>query len=495
MMTFARGSARFSGSAVGVTAGLVGFLFLVEITSGILQGFYIPLIPDLVRHLGITDADFNWFEAAQLLVAAISVPFLAKLGDLHGHRRILLVSTVLTAAASWWLAFADDFWSFLAAWALQGFYVVWLPLEVALIFDRGRRTNRGAAATRRAAGLLVVALEAGAIIGALSGGRVFAALGENVTLTLFLPAIAVTLVFFAIWVGVPESEPVAGRSLDTRGFLLLTLGLLLITSGLTFLRLNGPGAWWVWALIAVGVLSFVPFGRFELRQADPAIDLRVLRQPNMWPVQLTAGLVGISLLGAQAPLATYAGTDRANGYGLGLAATDISTLIGAYLVSMIVGALVFPIVSRLANPRAALIAATFLVALGYLLFLPFHLETWQVFTNMAIAGLGSGALVGALPAAAAAAAPRGQTGIAAGLTNTTKTIGGSFASGVFGVVLVVGAASTVTSTAASLGGYLLVWTICGVGALAAGVLLFFVPRLAFLDVAVDDEPVAGELTT
>ena len=61
--------------------------------------------------------------------------------------------------------------------------------------------------------------------------------------------------------------------------------------------------------MVVGVLIFIPWGRYELRQKDPAIDLRVLRQPNMWPVQLTAGLVGISLLGAQAPLATFAGTD------------------------------------------------------------------------------------------------------------------------------------------------------------------------------------------
>ena len=62
---------------------------------------------------------------------------------------------------------------------------------------------------------------------------------------------------------------------------------------------------------------------------------------------------------------------------------------------------------------------------------------------MVIAGLGSGALVAALPAAAAAAAPRGQTGIAAGLTNTTKTIGGSFASAIFGIVLFQGAGQAV----------------------------------------------------
>lgn len=53
----------------------------------------------------------------------------------------------------------------------------------------------------------------------------------------------------------PESTPLPGRGLDVIGFSILT-----------------------------------------------AIDLRVLRQPNMWPVQLTAGLIGISLLGTCASL-------------------------------------------------------------------------------------------------------------------------------------------------------------------------------------------------
>lgn len=475
---------RATKSFAAITFSLVGFLFLVEITSGILQGFYVPLIPDLVRHLGITDADFNWFEAAQLLLSAIVVPVLAKLGDLVGHKRMLLISTVFTAAASWWLAFAGDFTTFLIAWALQGFYTVWLPLEVALIFDRGRRTSSGASRTRRAAGMLVVGLEAGAILGALGGSALFAALGENVTLTLFAPAIAVTLAFFAILFGVPESEPQPGRKLDLGGFTLLTLGLLLIMSGLTFLRINGIGTWWVWALIALGVAVFVPFVRHELRHSDPAIDIRVLRQPTMWPVQLTAGLFGVSVLAAQAPLATYAGTDPSLGYGLGLSSGQISIVIGIYLISLIVGALLFATLSKRTTPRASLIVAAFLVAIGYLLLIPFHLELWQVLGCLIVAGLGSGALVAALPAAAAAAAPRGQTGIAAGLTNTTKTIGGGFASAIFGIVLLQGVTAA-AGTAASLSGYLTVWAVCGGTALVAALLLFVVPKLAFADVEDD----------
>lgn len=474
-------TASLRTSAVGVTAGLIGWFILVEIVSGILQGYYVPLFSDIVVSLGIHDSDVNWFEAAQLLLSALVVPILAKLGDMYGHKRILLIAAVLTAGATWWLVFATSFWSFLVAWALQGFYVVWLPLEIALIFERGRAQSRGVSTTRRAAGLLVVGLQAGAIIGALAAGRIFAATGENMTATLIVPAVAVTLVAVVIWIGVPESTPEPGRTLDSGGFVLLAMGLLLVTSALTFLRLNGPGAVWVWMLLLAGIAVFILFGWFELRQDDPAVDIRVLRRPEMWPVQATAFLVGISLLGAQGPLSTYAGTDPALGYGLGLDATERSNIIGVYLVSLIVGAIVFAVTSRRASPRVVLIVAALLVGVGYALFLPFHLELWQVLLNLSIAGLGCGALVGAMPAAAAAAAPRGQTGISSALTNTTKTIGGTFSSAVFGVVLAAGAGVVASETAASLGGYLTVWAICAAGGFLAAILLVFVPKVAFAD--------------
>ena len=480
-------TAALRSSAVGVTAGLIGWFVLVELVSGILQGYYVPLFSDIVVKLGIHDSDVNWFEASQLLLSALVVPILAKLGDMHGHKKILLIAAILTAGATWWLAFATSFWSFLVAWALQGFYVVWLPLEIALIFERGRRQSRGVSTTRRAAGLLVVGLQAGAIIGALAAGRIFTATNENLTTTLMVPAIAVTLIALVIWFGVPESTPEPGRSLDTRGFVILAWGLLLVTGGLAWMRMIGEmslgaSAWaWVVALVVAGLGVFVWFVRYELRQKDPAIDIRVLRRPEMWPVQATAFLVGISLLGAQGPLSTYAGTDRSLGYGLGLDATERSNIIGVYLVSLIVGAVVFAITSRRLSPRIVLIVAAALVGVGYALFLPFHLELWQVLLNLCIAGLGCGALVGALPAAAAAAAPTGQTGIASALTNTTKTIGGTFSSAVFGVVLAAGAGAVASQTAASLGGYLTVWAICAAGGFLAAVLLFFVPKVAFAD--------------
>jgi hypothetical protein len=157
------------------------------------------------------------------------------------------------------------------------------------------------------------------------------------------------------------------------------------------------------------------------------------------------------------------------------------------VLALLVGALLYPVVTRRLTPRWTLVGAASLVGLGYLLFLPFHSSLAEALANMAIAGVGSGALVAALPSAAAAAAPLNRTAMATGLTNTTKTIGGAFASAVFGIALLshamaeAGAVPGDGQTAAPLAGYLTVWTICGVTGLAAAAALVLVPRLAFSD--------------
>src|SRR6195952_5019528 len=88
-----------AGRTPGVLPGLatiVGFLVCVEIASGILQGFYTPIFSDIADHLSIQDADVNWFEAATLVVSALVVPVLARLGDLIGHPPGPLLSAPVT---------------------------------------------------------------------------------------------------------------------------------------------------------------------------------------------------------------------------------------------------------------------------------------------------------------------------------------------------------------------------------------------------------------
>jgi MFS family permease len=470
-----------SRSVVPGLASVVGFLVCVEIASGILQGYYTPVFSDIADHLSIHDADVNWFEAAQLVVSALVVPLLARLGDLIGHRKVLLLSTAVTAVASWGVAFAPTFATFLVAWAIQGFYVVWLPLEVSIIHRRTAGTGQQARLTRRAAAFLVAALELGVIAGALTSGALVEA--TSMTVLLMIPAIAVTLCFVVVWFGVAGTPPVAAGRLDLRGFWLVSLAIGVVMAGLILVRLQGPGSWLPWLVIVLGVLAFWPFARAELAIEEPLIDVRLLATPAQWPVQLTAFLFGMSVLGAQIPLSTFARTDPDEaGFGLGASASFVSTLIGVYVIALVAGALLLPVVARFIGTRGAMLGACLLVAVGYGLFIPLHDSTAQTLLNMAVAGVGSGALVAALPAAAAAAAPADRTGFVTGMTNTTKTIGGAIASSIFAIALsATGSIASAKAGHAPLSGYLVVWAVCSVTALVAALSLFVVPKDAFSD--------------
>lgn len=471
-----------------LVSGVVGALVLVEITSGVLQGFYTPLLTEIARALGINDADVTWLEAVQLAVSALAVPLLAGAADRWGHRNVLMLSTALTAAASWGLLFTDHLGLFFVAWALQGVYAVWLPVEIALVHARARRVGQPGMVTRRAAGILVGALEFGVIGGALVGGALGDALPLPVALS--VPAVVTTLCLFAVYFLVRDPAVADGDQLphpagpaprrDVAGAGTLALSLAAIMGGLSVLRVLGVGAWQPWAFVALGLALMWAFIRVELRAEDPVVDVRVLADRRQWPIQATAFFFGMSVLGAQAPLSTFARTDpAATGHGLGLSSSQASYIIGAYVLSLAIGALCLSPLTKRLPLRDALILGCALNALGYALFLPSHTGLAAVIINMVIAGLGSGLLVAALPPAAASAAPVERTGMATGATNAVKTLGGAVASAVFGVMLAHGGA--LAGGAAPLSGYLMVWGFCAGTALLGVLLLSAVPRHSLQD--------------
>lgn len=467
-------------SAGGVGArgalGVVGVLVVVEFASGVIQGYYVPQLTDIARMLRIADADVNWLEGGQLALSVVALPILAKLGDLVGHRRMLLISLAVVALASIGLAFATTFPVFLVLWAIQGLYGAWLPLEIALIAHRALTRSDPQATTRAGAGVVVAALEAGAIAGALAGGSAQGLLG-SLRAALLVPGVLVVIAFLAVLIGVRSTGERAPGRLDARGAVLLGAALAVLTGALSLLRLQ-PGSALGWLVLVVGLVLVAVFVLAERRSADPLIDMRVLARPAVWPIQLAALLLGVSVLGAQGPLSTFVRTDPAEvGYGLGLSASLLSIVIGAYVLSLLVGALLLGPVSRGIGTRATLITGSALVAVGYLALVPFHGSLGQVVGAMVIAGLGSGVLVAALPAAAAAVAPAGRTAVATGLTNTGKSLGGAFASSGFAIALAAGAPAG--GTAGSYSGYLTVWAVCGGTAVVGALVLLVVPAAAF----------------
>jgi len=453
-------------------ATVIALLAAVEVASGVIQGYYGPVMVDIAHDLEVRYADLNWLEACQLIFSALVVPPLARLGDLIGHRRVLVVATAVTALASWGIALSPSFPFMLLAWTLQGVYVVWLPIEVAVIHRRtAGRADQGRV-TRRAAAILVATLELSVILAAVVAGQ----LAERISVTamLILPAVVVTacLPVLALLEEVPGRRD--GR-FDWGGLGLMVLAVMAVLGGLVLIRVDGAGSLPAWLLVLLGVALLVPWWRFEARHDDPLVDVRLLAHPAQWSVQATAFLVGMSLLGAQVPLSTYFRTDPGvHGYGFGLTAAEGSARIAAYVACLAVGALTLGPVSRRLGARGAMVAGCLVFAAGYAAWLPFHASAGAAWGVMAVIGLGTGGLVAAIPAAAAAVAPPVRVGSATGLTNATKTIGGGLASSVFAICLA--RTGPLDVSGGSLGGYYAVWSICAVSGLLAAIVLALTAR-------------------
>ncbi|MFE5796371.1 MFS transporter [Streptomyces sp. NPDC056503] len=440
------------GTGSGSVRAVVGLLVLFELTSGFLQGGIAPLLPEIGRELGIPDADLTWVISAQLLAAAVSVPVLGRLGDLHGHRRVLRWALVSVAVGTLLVALAPNLPVLLAGRVLTGPLAALLPLEIALVRDR---LPLGPA--RSAIARLVGALALGTLLGGVLTGAVHE-LTDDVRLTLLVPVVLAAACVPVSFLAVPETRHLARGRLDWPGAALLSATMLLLLSGVSAAKDDGLG---LPALSRLGLAALLGavWTRVELRTPEPLVDVRALSDRRVAPFFLCAFAFGVVYFGGQAPDATFLAADPATtGYGFGLSALSISLVaLPAAATAVVTSSLTARIAGRVGYVPAlavsfALIAASFLTTAAL------HTAVWQLVAAKILAGLGLGTALGAMPTVIAEAGEPSRTGVTTALYNNVKTLGGAVAGAVIAAVLTASAPHAATTPAES--GYVTVWLLC-----------------------------------
>jgi MFS family permease len=453
-------------------AGTVGFLVVMELGSGMLQGWLNPLFSSIGEHHGVSAASLNWVSAAYLLATVLVVPLLSKLGDIHGHKRILMVATAIVAAASVLVAFAPNYELFLLGRAIQAPLAVFLPLEFAVVHQRDSEHSG------RSIGRLVAALTLGATVGGLLSGFVLDATG-SLPLTLLMPAIFMALCIPGIAFFVKESPLRSKGRVDYLGAVLLGGGLVALLGGASNLTTWPPlataGAMLLGAaLLAAWVIS-------ARRIEHPLVNLNMLLRGGIGLPIVVAFLYGAQLFGAQAPIAVYLRSDPAAlGFGFGAAASVAGTMLSVMALAMFLGASVGDRISRaIGGPRSVALGGG-LSAAAYvgMILAPGTLVTFTIW--LVVVGLGSGLVSGVLPTLVVQRAAADSVGIASGLYNTARTAAGGVAGALF--ALIMAALTTPTAAGARAATELsfhAVWWICaGLSVLFAAAVLFTRPTKA-----------------
>ncbi|MEU3844702.1 MFS transporter [Streptomyces sp. NPDC028635] len=415
-------------TAPGRTNLVVAVLAFGGIVVSLMQTLVIPIVPELPKLLGASASDAAWAVTATLLAAAVATPVTGRLGDMFGKRRLLLVSVVLLVAGSVTAALSDSLAPMIVGRALQGLASGVIPLGISIMRDELPAERLGSATA-----LMSASLGVGGALGLPAAALIADHFDWHVLF--WTSAVLGVVAFTLVLTLVPESAVRTGGRFDGVGALGMATGLICLLLAIS------KGADWGWAgrttlgLFAAAVVILLLWGAYELRTAEPLVDLRTTARRQVLVTNLASIAFGFSMFAMSLVLPQLLQLPEATGYGLGRSMLDAGLVLAPTGLVMMATAPVSAAVSRAKGPKVTLMLGAVIVAAGYGLNIWLMSAVWQLVLVSCVIGAGVGFAYGAMPALIMGAVEPSETAAANSLNTLMRSIGTSTASAIAGVVL------------------------------------------------------------
>jgi EmrB/QacA subfamily drug resistance transporter len=430
-------------------------------------------LPAIRGDLGFSTTGLQWVVNAYTLTFAGFLMLGGRASDLLGRRRVFLGGTALFVAASLTCALAASQGVLLGARALQGVGAAIIsPASLAIIttsFTEGRDRNRALGVWGAMAGL-------GGSSGVLLGGVLTQGVGWP---AIFLINVPIGLIVVLLGPRlVPEGRAAAaGRHFDAAGAVLVTAGLTALVYGIVRTDTLSWGAPGVLAPLALGIVLLAGFVLVEGKlSADPLMPLRIFRMPRLRSANLVVILLYSGFFAMWFFLSLY--LQQVHHYG----ALETGLAFLPMTLTIVAASSFAPRLVARFGIRNVLTAGMVSASAGLALltglepgssyaapFLPAGL--------LAAAGLGFSLVPATI--AAVQGVPAAESGLASGVLNTSRLVGGAL-----GLAVLTTLATSVTDSrlAAGVGtlqahtdGYRLAFAVgaflCLLGAIAAATLM------------------------
>ncbi|HEU5362342.1 MAG TPA: DHA2 family efflux MFS transporter permease subunit [Gaiellaceae bacterium] len=278
-MTTTTDSRRWSALALIVTAQ-----FMVILDVAIVN----VALPSIQSDLGFSAASLQWVVSAYAILFGGALLLGGRLGDLLGRRRLLIVGLLVFAASSLLCGLAWSAGSLIAFRAVQGLGGALLaPSALSLLmttFAEGRERNM-------ALGIYGAASGSGAAVGVLLGGVLTSYLHWS---WIFFINVPVGIAAAALApVVLRESRALAGRRhFDLAGAATVTGGLMLLVYALTRATSDGWGAPLTLVLLGASAVLVASFLAIETRSPWPLLPLRIFRLRTLAAANAIMTMVG-----------------------------------------------------------------------------------------------------------------------------------------------------------------------------------------------------------
>jgi EmrB/QacA subfamily drug resistance transporter len=415
---------RWSALALIVTAQ-----FMVILDVAIVN----VALPSIKSDLHFSETNLQWVISAYAILFGGVLLLGGRLADLLGRRRLFVAGLSLFAASSLLCGLAWSEGSLIAFRAVQGLGGALLaPAALSLlmtIFAEGRERNL-------ALGIYGAASGSGAAAGVLLGGLLTSYLSWSWIFFINVPVGVAAIALAPVLLRESRAD-LAHRHFDVPGATSITAGLMLLVYATTRATSDGWGAGSTIALLTGAAALILAFVAIELRSPWPLLPLRIFRRRT-----LTAANAAMAIIGAVAFSQFFVLTLYLQDV-LHYSAVQSGAAFSAFAVSVVVMSNVAQAVVGRLGVRPTLTAGLLVsaVAVAGLTRLPVDGHYfWDLFPWFVLGGTGMGLSFVPVTIASLMGVERSDAGVASGLINTSRQIGGAI-----GIAAISAVAATSTS--------------------------------------------------
>jgi EmrB/QacA subfamily drug resistance transporter len=400
---------RWSALALIVTAQ-----FMVILDVAIVN----VALPSIQSDLGFSNANIQWVVSAYAIFFGGVLLLGGRLSDLFGRRRLFMIGLALFGVTSLLCGLAWSEGSLIAFRALQGLGgALMAPAALALLmttFAEGRERNL-------ALGIYGAASGSGAAAGVLLGGLLTSYLHWSWIFFINVPVAVAAIALSPVLLGESRGN-LTHRHFDVAGAASITSGLMLLVYALTRATSDGWGAPLTVGLLVASAALIGSFVLIEHRSPWPLLPLRIFRLPTLGAANVVMLLVGATTFSEFFVLTLYVQDV------LHYSAVQSGVAFVAFALSVVVASnLAQAVVARFgirATLTVGLLASA--VSVAWLTRMPVGGHYfWDLFPAFILGGLGLGSSFVPITIASLAGVERSDAGIASGLVNTSRQIGGA----------------------------------------------------------------------
>jgi EmrB/QacA subfamily drug resistance transporter len=400
---------RWSALALIVTAQ-----FMVILDVAIVN----VALPSIKTDLGFSQSNLQWVVSAYAILFGGVLLLGGRLADLLGRRRLFVGGLALFAASSLLCGLAWSEGSLIAFRAVQGLGGALLaPAALSLLmttFAEGRERNL-------ALGIYGAASGSGAAAGVLLGGLLTSYLSWSWIFFINVPVGAAAIALTPLLLGESRAA-LAHRHFDFTGAATVTGGLMLLVYAMTRATSDGWSSGTTLGLLGGSIALVGAFIVTELRSPAPLLPLRLFRSPTLSAANLTMAVVG-GVAFSEFFLLTLYLQDV-----LHYSAVESGVAFVAFALTVVVLSNVAQVVVGRLGVRATLTTGLLVSAasVAWLTRLPVDGRYfWDLFPAFVLGGAGMGLSFVPVTIASLTGVGRADAGVASGLINTSRQIGGA----------------------------------------------------------------------